>query len=302
MNRRAFLQRSGAGLAALAVALRLRSGQAPGGYKRSRPRPTAAQLAWQRDELALFLHFGVNTFTDREWGDGREDPAIFAPAALDARAWAQDRAGRRLPGDDPHRQASRRLLSLADQNDDALRREKPVARRPRRRGARVRRRLPGRRARRRALSVAVGPQPSRLRRLAALQRRLRRSAHRAADAVRPAQRSVVRRRQRRRAQREAAGLRLAAHVRPRQEAAAECRRSSPTRGPTSAGAATRTARPASRTGPRSIRRECRRQASAVRASSTRCSTAIATARCGARRRRTRRSGRAGFTIRPRTRG
>ena len=57
--------------------------------QRTRPRPSLPQLAWQRDELALFLHFGVNTFTDREWGDGREDPAIFAPAALDARAWAK---------------------------------------------------------------------------------------------------------------------------------------------------------------------------------------------------------------------
>jgi alpha-L-fucosidase len=55
----------------------------------ARPRPSASQLDWQRDELALFLHFGINTFTDREWGDGKEDPAIFAPGRLDARAWAK---------------------------------------------------------------------------------------------------------------------------------------------------------------------------------------------------------------------
>jgi alpha-L-fucosidase len=58
----------------------------PGG---SRPVPSAPQLAWQRDELALFLHFGVNTFTDREWGDGTESPSIFNPSALDARQWAR---------------------------------------------------------------------------------------------------------------------------------------------------------------------------------------------------------------------
>jgi alpha-L-fucosidase len=61
----------------------------PSSGSRSSPRPSPSQLAWQRDELALFLHFGVNTFTDREWGDGREDPAVFDPPALDARQWAR---------------------------------------------------------------------------------------------------------------------------------------------------------------------------------------------------------------------
>lgn len=51
--------------------------------------PSPSQLVWQRDELAMFLHFGVNTFTDREWGDGTEDPGIFDPPALDARQWAR---------------------------------------------------------------------------------------------------------------------------------------------------------------------------------------------------------------------
>jgi alpha-L-fucosidase len=82
VNRRTFLT-GGLGLVAgarLAAGLSLQA---------RRPRPTPPQLDWQRDELALFLHFGVNTFTDREWGDGREDPAIFAPASLDAREWAR---------------------------------------------------------------------------------------------------------------------------------------------------------------------------------------------------------------------
>ncbi len=84
-TRRDFLAATAAGVAAARSPFRsLRSVRLA-----DRPTPSRAQLEWQRDELAMFLHFGVNTFTDREWGDGTEDPAIFNPTQLDARQWAR---------------------------------------------------------------------------------------------------------------------------------------------------------------------------------------------------------------------
>lgn len=51
--------------------------------------PSPQQLHWQDLEFGVIVHFGTNTFLDREWGDGTASPKVFDPDHVDPDQWAR---------------------------------------------------------------------------------------------------------------------------------------------------------------------------------------------------------------------
>jgi alpha-L-fucosidase len=88
-NRREFVKFTrNAGLASLAASWPPVSAGQPAATTPA-PEPSSEQRQWMDLKFGLFVHFGINTYYDKEWSDGTLDPSIYHPTKLDTDQWCR---------------------------------------------------------------------------------------------------------------------------------------------------------------------------------------------------------------------
>ena len=98
--------------------------------------PSPRQTAFQEDGFHVFFHYGINTFTNKEWGDGKAPAQLFNPTRQSTDQWMEAVSASGAKGVILTSKASRRLLPLANGNNGILCAQQPVPRGARRRSAR----------------------------------------------------------------------------------------------------------------------------------------------------------------------
>ena len=76
--------------------------------------PSKAQIDFMNTEFMAFIHFGMNTFCNTEWGTGREPEKYFKPADFSAKQWVSTVKAAKMRGI-VLMQVFRRILPLAEQ-------------------------------------------------------------------------------------------------------------------------------------------------------------------------------------------